>query len=154
MLSDTAMGTDAGVRAVTFTVLGQAAPKGSSKAFAFRRHDGTLGAAVTHDNPKTKGWQHAVTAAAQQQCPGVFFEGPVAIQVDFYLARPKSLPKRVRHHTKKPDLDKLARSVKDALKGVIWKDDSQVVRLIAHKSYAQGQPCAFVHVWPISEGLF
>jgi hypothetical protein len=39
---------------------------------------------------------------------------------------------------KKPDLDKLVRSVKDALKNVVWADDSQVTFIRAMKAYAVG----------------
>ena len=38
------------------------------------------------------------------------------------------------------------RAVKDALKGVLWKDDSQVVDLVARKAYATSQPHARVVV--------
>lgn len=36
----------------------------------------------------------------------------------------------------KPDLDKLARALLDALKGVCWADDAQVAQLAARKRYA------------------
>jgi Holliday junction resolvase RusA-like endonuclease len=42
----------------------------------------------------------------------------------------------VLSHTKKPDLDKLLRALKDALKGVIYRDDSQVVRVVTSKDYS------------------
>ena len=38
-------------------------------------------------------------------------------------------------HTKKPDIDKLVRLVLDALTGIAYVDDSQVVLLYAEKSY-------------------
>ena len=79
--------------AVTFTVLGTAAPKGSMSAFAFRRHDGSLGAVVTDKTKGSKDWQAAVRNAAQQDCGGVYFEGAVRLAVVFFLPRPQSLPK-------------------------------------------------------------
>jgi Holliday junction resolvase RusA-like endonuclease len=39
--------------------------------------------------------------------------------------------------TKKPDLDNLAKSVLDALNGVIYQDDSQIVSLHMTKVYSQ-----------------
>lgn len=39
------------------------------------------------------------------------------------------------HKTTKPDLDKLIRSVLDALTGVVFVDDAQVVRLVAAKRF-------------------
>jgi len=45
------------------------------------------------------------------------------------------MPKKIEHHIKKPDLDNLAKSVKDALQGLIYKTDSQIVELILRKRY-------------------
>lgn len=76
----------------------------------------------------------------------------VCMTLRFVLPRPQRLPKKVRHHVKKPDLDNLVKAVKDALggtrakrkKGVIIKparpglvyaNDSQVVELHARKVY-------------------
>lgn len=132
--------------AVKFTVAGAAVPKGSMRAFGFKRGDGSVGAFVTSDNKSLKGWETNVRSAAQQQCQGQFFDGAVRLAVVFFLPRPKSLPLKVKHHTKKPDLDKLARAVKDALKGVLWQDDSQVVDLVARKAYATTQPHARIVV--------
>ncbi len=119
-----------------FTVWGVAQPKGSAKAFIPK---GWSRAIVTSDNPKNKGWQQLVAEAAGRARDAVgaeLLEGPVRLLVSFYLPRPQSLPKKVVHHLKKPDLDKLLRSVKDGLTRVAWKDDSQVVDVKAVKRYA------------------
>ena len=42
-------------------------------------------------------------------------------------------------HTKRPDLDNLAKAVKDALKGVIYADDSQIVEAHLFKRYGEPQ---------------
>lgn len=47
--------------------------------------------------------------------------------------------------TKKPDLDNIAKAVLDGLNGVAFVDDSQVVRLIVDKHYAE-QPKVVVWV--------
>jgi crossover junction endodeoxyribonuclease RusA len=62
--------------------------------------------------------------------------GGVRVMLDFALQRPKSLPKRTSQHLKKPDIDKLARAVLDALTGILYRDDSEVVRLDVTKRYA------------------
>lgn len=62
-------------------------------------------------------------------------EGPVAMDLFFYLPRPKSLPKRVVHHLKKPDKGNLEKGVEDTLKGLIWRDDSQVIDGRVRKQY-------------------
>lgn len=37
--------------------------------------------------------------------------------------------------TKKPDIDNIVKVVLDALNGLAYKDDTQVVRVLAQKSY-------------------
>jgi len=137
-----------------FTVYGVAQPKGSTRAFMPK---GARFPIVTSDNPKNKGWQQLVAEAASQALNGedTLLEGPVRLEVRFALPRPKSLPKRVTAHLKKPDLDKLIRAVKDALSKVVWQDDSQVVELEASKVYAAAgeSPRALITVRPILEGL-
>lgn len=120
-------------RTVTFTAIGIAQPKGSTRAFVPK---GWTRPIITTDNPKSKGWQQLVAEQAQTVARDGLFVGPVVLAVVFHLPRPQSLPKKVLHHTKKPDLDKLVRSTKDALKGVLYNDDAQVVELHARKVYA------------------
>lgn len=62
-------------------------------------------------------------------------EGPVAISLDFYLVKPRTV-KRDRP-TVPPDLDKLIRAVLDSLTGIAYLDDSQVVELVTSKNYAE-----------------
>ena len=45
-------------------------------------------------------------------------------------------PSAPAHHIKTPDLIKLARAVEDAMKGIIYQDDSQVCREHLSKVYA------------------
>jgi Holliday junction resolvase RusA-like endonuclease len=132
-------------RAVTFRVFGIAQPKGSTRAFIPK---GWRRPIITTDNPKSKGWQQLVAEQAQAVAAEGLFLSPVALTVTFHLPRPQSLPKRVVQHTKKPDLDKLVRSTKDALKGVLYGDDAQVVELRARKVYAPtgSAPCAVITI--------
>lgn len=119
---------------IDFTVLGVPIPKGSMKAFM---RPGMRFPIVTHDNVKSKPWAEGMRLMAQQHAPpGGPWDGPVNLTAEFYLPRPKSLSKKVLHHVKKPDLDKLLRNLKDSLKGVIYFDDSQVVHVNARKTYA------------------
>lgn len=133
--------------ALTFRVDGIPAPKGSTKAM---RHRTTGRVIVTETNPHTRPWAALVRDAAYQVRPSAtgsdlppsitpmpFPRGTaVHLSATFLLPRPVSLPKKVLAATKKPDLDKLLRAVKDALTGVLWSDDSQVVTITAGKRYA------------------
>lgn len=120
---------------LVFTVFGVPQPKGSTRAFMPK---GARFPIVTSANPKNKNWQQLVAEAASRELngTGTLLEGPVELRVAFFLPRPQSLKKSITAHLKKPDLDKLVRSVKDALTQVVWRDDSQVVLISARKEYA------------------
>jgi len=68
-------------------------------------------------------------------------EKPIAIKLDFFFKIPKSWSKTKKEnagwHISRPDADNLAKSIKDALNGVAYKDDSQVCHLQVRKQYAQ-----------------
>ena len=57
---------------------------------------------------------------------------PVSVTIDFAKPLPKSV-KVPRPWTLKPDLDNLAKSVLDALNGVAYVDDAQIVKLTVRK---------------------
>lgn len=64
-------------------------------------------------------------------------ETAVSLTITFTLPRPATV--RLVHPTAKPDLDKLMRAVGDAVKGVIYGDDSQTCDLHLRKRYV-GHP--------------
>lgn len=121
---------------LTITVVGIARPQGSARAFVPK---GWKRPVITSDNRSLKGWRDLVASAASEAIQASGWtqpEGPVRLMANFYLPRPKSLAKKDRPHVTKPDLDKLARSLGDALSGVAYKDDNQVVQLKCSKAYA------------------
>lgn len=71
--------------------------------------------------------------------------GPVVLSVTAYFTCPASQYQRAtrrpeRWHTKRPDGDNVLKAVKDAAKGVLWLDDSQVaVASVAKIIAAQGE---------------
>lgn len=137
------------MKLVEFEVYGQPQPKGSTRAFA-RLVRGRPVAAVTSDNRNLKTWAALVADVAQKHAKGTFFAAgePVYVLLRFAVQRPQSLPKRVLQPTKKPDLDKLARAILDALTGTIVHDDAQVVDLRCVKRYAafDEPPSVYVQV--------
>ena len=115
-------------------VTGTAQPQGSTKAFMPK---GGRFPVVTSDNPKLKGWRSLIAHEAQQAAQGWYaFEAAVRVVIMVTLPRPKAIRATQPPHTKKPDIDKLARGIFDALTGVVWRDDSQVVELHINKHYA------------------
>jgi crossover junction endodeoxyribonuclease RusA len=131
-------------RTVTFRVVGTPQPKGSTKAYVPKSWVQAAAAAgtspravVTNDNPRSKTWEQLVRDTAQRAAPATMFMGPILIAIVFRLPRPRSLPKYTAHCTKRPDVDKLARGVLDALTGVYYADDNAVVELRVRKVYAR-----------------
>ena len=130
---------------ITFDVLGTPVTQGSTKAFVVGKR-----AIVTHDKRKPlMDWRGDIAHAASAASGGRFADKgvPVWITAAFRVQRPKSAPKRVIRPTTKPDSDKLARALLDALKGVLYADDSQVVSLNVSKQFAvDGAPGVYVEV--------
>lgn len=123
-------------------VPGRPAPQGS------KRH---VGRGILVESSKALApWRTTVAWHAAQVYRAAPLDIALGLQVEFVLPRPKGLPKRkpTPPHTKKPDTDKLARAVMDALSGVVWRDDSQVTDLHPTKRYAEldEQPGAHIRV--------
>jgi len=114
---------------ISFFVSGVPIPQGSARAFIVNGKP-----VITSANRNLAAWRRLMSDAAQGHA--CMLEGPIKLGVSFILPRPKSLPKKVQWHVKKPDLDKLIRAVCDSLTGIMWQDDSQVVTVQATKSYA------------------
>jgi len=72
------------------------------------------------------------------------YVGPIRLSLRAYFQIPKSASKKKQEQmlynkilpTKRPDLDNVIKIVKDALNGIAWHDDSQVVDLHGSKSYS------------------
>jgi crossover junction endodeoxyribonuclease RusA len=94
---------------------------------------------VIHDNPQLPNWRRTIAWQARAARPPRWSKaGPFALDLTFYLPRPKSLPRHVTLPIKsRNDIDKLARAALDALSGVLYDDDGQVVDLTVRKRFGQ-----------------
>lgn len=133
---------------LTFTAYGKPEPQGSAKAFIPK---GWTRAVITSDNLANKTWRRTVAVTALEAVKRAGWPtltGAVALEVAFYLPRPQRLKARPDPHTTRPDLDKLARSIADALSGIVYGDDGQVTALTVRKAYAEpdGRPRAEICV--------
>jgi crossover junction endodeoxyribonuclease RusA len=79
-------------------------------------------------------WRGTVAAAARDAWHERPMTGPVGIRLLFRLPRPNGVDPG--YAVAPPDVDKLSRAVLDALSGILYVDDAQVVQLSASKVYA------------------
>lgn len=115
-------------------VFGLPVPQGRPRARAFQVGGATR--VQVYDPEASRDWKRTVAAQVLPHKPEApVAEAPLEVRLLFHLPRPQSLPKRVRHHIRKPDIDNLAKAVKDALRGIVYRDDSQVVDLHVRKVY-------------------
>ena len=108
------------------------------------------GRLVEAQSANLKKWRKAIADACQPFYRENIHLGPVRLEVDFYLERPKTVKLEKRPlPIVPPDLDKLVRGVGDGIgqSGMIWGDDSQVVELMARKFYAdEREPGAEIRI--------
>jgi Holliday junction resolvase RusA-like endonuclease len=130
------------VTSISFTVDGKPAPQGSMKGVAITRADGSPGTIFKSDNPRTHPYREQVAweALRARAAAGIHqlfapITVPVAVSMTFVFKKPKSCPASRTRPVVKPDYDKLARSTTDALTGILYADDCQVVDGEQHKIY-------------------
>jgi Holliday junction resolvase RusA-like endonuclease len=122
---------------LTFDVIGL--PKPQARPRVFKR--GNFAGAYS---PTTE-WKESVKYAASQHKP--FDDLPLAMRVVFFYDRPKShygtgknadklKESAPKYHTKRPDVDNLAKAILDAIQDAgLIKDDSAIVMLDVAKYY-------------------
>jgi len=129
---------------VTFWVPGIPKPGGSKTAFR-NKYSGKT--AVVDSCKGSKGWKSTVAVAAAPHFRKPL-EGALELFITFQFLRPQghfgsgrnsgvlksSAP---QNNTVRPDATKLLRSTEDALKGIAWRDDAQVVHQEVWKEYGE-----------------
>lgn len=103
------------------------------------------GFATAYTPPKTAAYERLVRQVYNSTCNGQKIEsGAVATAIRAYYPVVKSTTKHMRARmlsgdvrpTKKPDGDNIAKVVLDALNGLAYKDDAQIVDLTVEKWYS------------------
>ena len=129
---------------VSFTVFGRPQPAGSKRALPHPKSGRPL---IVDDAKGSRPWKQQVAATALEHRSGdTLLMGALALHLAFFVARPKGhygtgrnagvvKPSAPVFPTTKPDATKLVRCVEDALTGVLWRDDAQVVRQVVDKLY-------------------
>ena len=131
-----------------FEIHGQPVPQ---KQTAFNRRSGHA------YNPSSKEIQF-VQWQLKAYAPQEPLQGRIEVQYTFYLPIPKgtsSIRKRqmlndVIGHTKRPDFDNLAYLITNAMKGIVYLDDSQITDAVIRKRYG-ADPKTVIKVIPIQQ---
>lgn len=146
---------------ISFFCAGKPEPGGSKRAFVPK---GWKRAIVTDANSKAKGWKEIVRIEAHRAYQGQPLIGPLQLDITFTVLRPKNHygtgknADKVKDSapafpTSKPDATKLTRSTEDALTGILWIDDAQIVCQHITKAYGDRQG-ALIEVSHYTEPLF
>lgn len=122
--------------------------------FSFKgipRGKGTARAAVrgrfatVYKDGKTRQYENSVAKLAKDAMAGrPPLTGALSVSMRFRMPIPKSAPKWQRlamaageiPHTSKPDCSNALKAIEDAFNGVVWVDDSQIVRGFQTKVYS------------------
>jgi Holliday junction resolvase RusA-like endonuclease len=141
---------------IRLVVYGRPAPQGSK--IASRAKDGRV--FVREASPRLRDWRYEVARTAREHIEVVEpLNLPVCMNIAFELPRPRShltkkgtLRKGAPSYPSRPDLTKLVRAVEDALTGIVWRDDGQVVMVQAYKAYAESatEPRCVISIVPMN----
>lgn len=121
-----------------FHIFGKAKPK---QSFRYTR----FGHRYTPSDVKqyAKDIQRTFASNYPNWLPSMFFEKPLKVELTVYISMPKSFSKikKQRAHTGelrplvKPDCDNISKNILDALNGIAYPDDKQIVELTIKKYY-------------------
>jgi Holliday junction resolvase RusA-like endonuclease len=132
----------------TLVIPGEARPEAKrQRLLKFR--DGRVAMGSRTDLPDRKDWKGRVAVfAATSGIP--LLRGPLAVTIIVQRVRPASWPKKPTKGNpwpgfawRKPDVENLGKPIHDALTGVVWVDDAQIVDARQVKCWG---PCDEVHV--------
>jgi Holliday junction resolvase RusA-like endonuclease len=124
---------------VTFTVPGEPVAKARARVFFNKRADRVMAITPT----KTATFEQYVKLIAADYFTTPFL-CPLVMTVTVFKGTPKSLSKKLKvqaeegilRPTTKPDCSNFLKSVEDALNGIAYRDDSQLVSVHVHKFYS------------------
>ena len=136
-------------------------PKPQSRPRFARRGNFT----TTYEDKGMKAWRNQCSQLIEQEYDGPFYDGPISVDVTFYMKAPLNISKKPTPkaraktwdvfkqfiaeklwHFKLPDIDNLVKALFDSIsnagynkvdkKGIVWTDDSIVCDLRARKKYS------------------
>lgn len=135
---------------ITFRVYGDAKPAGSKTPC--KPIMGKSGKMFTplrdSSGAKGKAWRQDVAKAATEAMKGrTIINGPVRVWATFFRPRPRGhfntkgelKPSSPKYPLSAPDATKMLRGVEDSMKGIVWRDDAQVVEQFVYKRFATAE---------------
>lgn len=147
--------------AIELWVHGVPAPQGSKTAYVRGGRAVVAEGGSATGRQKHASWRQAVATAARDWVDAngrpAPLDGPLALDVTYWMPKPASAPKWRWLSWTKPDIDKLIRAVLDSLSELVIVDDARVVHLVASEFYAiDRSPGARVVISTIDErsGMF
>lgn len=114
-------------------------PQGKARARTFYDKRASKMRSITPD--KTRAYENLVRWSYAAAGGEYYGDRLIRVEIKAYHPIPKSYSKKKREEclnsrpTTKPDADNCAKAILDALNGVAWHDDSQVVSLSVDKFY-------------------
>ncbi|MBQ0078389.1 MAG: RusA family crossover junction endodeoxyribonuclease [Eubacterium sp.] len=132
-------------------------PQGKARARTF--YNPRLGKHTSVTPSKTVLYENLIKTCYLRAHEGECYEDePLEVIIRAWYEIPKSTSKKDRERirndklypTKKPDADNIAKVVCDALNGMAYKDDKQIVNMTVLKRYAEnGEPHVDVIIMPL-----
>lgn len=109
-----------------------------------------------YDPPKVKNFKNLLRSLAVNQYARPPLLGALSVSLTFYRPVQKSISqsereRRLSNESKpvvKPDTDNYIKATLDALNGILWHDDAQIVKIIGEKRYSD-HPKITVSVKPV-----
>lgn len=146
-------------KAAYFVIAGK--PQGKARARTF--YNPKLGRVQSMTPENTVLYENLVKQSFVQQADKDarwFNKEPLAVYITAFYPIPASTTKKDRqlicsgklYPTKKPDADNVAKVICDALNGVAYGDDTQIIKLSILKAYTEEQPRVQVCIEEIKEG--
>jgi len=98
-------------------------------------------------------YKQRIIEAAQEQYTLAMLRGPIELSILFFRGIPAAAPKRelnrarwvANHIVKRPDLTNYQKACEDALSGIVYTDDSQVLMVHSAKAYAE-ESCTKIYI--------
>ena len=115
---------------ISFTVYGNPIPKARARTVRLKN-----GFTTTYTPKKTEQWEDMIRLQILKHRPEKLLDSAIALKAVFVLQRPKSIPKKRKYPETKPDLDNLLKSLTDAMEGIIYTNDSRIVKKQVEKIY-------------------